>query len=271
MFEYAGATEDITDISKTFEELRIEKANDFPELEDGKRVSWSVEYGKVTKNVSDPKNTSIAKMKTDIEMSKEFMDALKKSKDKNPACKVKPRVTAQSKGTIAAYKGVFTTVEDAETAGKVISIVPGKDGKVYEIRNTDMGKFITQTGDCDMLSEVRAGFISALPLIPMDMIMRIVAFFRSYIHCGTEREALLNVYYDKHTQEFVVDAPEQTVTKASVESKISEKYTDGHYIHYMDIHSHNSMRAFFSPSDNADEKATRLYTVIGNLQEYFPT
>ena len=166
VFEYAGATEDITDTSKTFEELRIEKASDFPELEDGKRVSWFVEYGKVTKNVSDPNNTSIAKMKTDIEMSKEFMDALKKSKDKNPACKLKPRVTAQSKGIISAYKGIFTTVEEAETAGKVISIVPGKDGKVYEIRNTNMGKFITQTGDCDILSEVRAGFIPSLQAAP---------------------------------------------------------------------------------------------------------
>ena len=41
-------------------------------------------------------------------------------------------------------------------------------------------------------------------------------------------------------------------------------------VHFMDIHSHNSMKAFFSPTDNADEKATRLYTVIGNLHEYFP-
>ena len=38
----------------------------------------------------------------------------------------------------------------------------------------------------------------------------------------------------------------------------------------MDIHSHNSMRAFFSAIDDNDEKATRLYTVIGNLHEYFP-
>jgi hypothetical protein len=30
------------------------------------------------------------------------------------------------------------------------------------------------------------------------------------------------------------------------------------------------MRAFFSPVDDNDEKATRLYTVIGNLHEYFP-
>ena len=110
VFTYGGATEQISDTSKTFDELRIEKSADFPELEEGKRVSWTVEYGKITKNVPDPKGTSIGKVKSDIETSKEFIDGLKKAKDKNPVCKVKPRVTAQSKGT--AYKGVFTTLED---------------------------------------------------------------------------------------------------------------------------------------------------------------
>ena len=39
VFVYAGATESIGDTSMTFDELRIEKAHDFPELDDGKRVS----------------------------------------------------------------------------------------------------------------------------------------------------------------------------------------------------------------------------------------
>jgi hypothetical protein len=30
------------------------------------------------------------------------------------------------------------------------------------------------------------------------------------------------------------------------------------------------MRAFFSATDNADEKATRVYAVIGNVLSYFP-
>ncbi|MDR0963393.1 MAG: hypothetical protein LBM60_02110 [Clostridium sp.] len=116
VFEYAGATDEIEDTVKTFDELRIEKATDFPELEDGKRVSWTMEYGKIVKTVSDPKATSIGKMKAEIETSKAFLDSLKKAKDKNPACKVKPRVTAQSKGASSAYKGVFTSLEDAETS-----------------------------------------------------------------------------------------------------------------------------------------------------------
>lgn len=270
VFAYAGATETISDTSMTFDELRMEKAGDFPELDDGKRVSWTVEYGKITKSVADPKGTSIGKMKSDIEASKEFLDSLKKAKDKNPVCKVKPRVTAQSKGTAAEYKGIFATLEEAEEAGKVISIVPSRDGRVYEIRDTEMGRFVTTAAGCDMLSEVRAGFTPALPRIPLKLTMQVFAFFRHYINDGSESEALLNIYWDKEKQEFIADAPEQVVTEVSVEGRISEKYMCDRYIHYMDIHSHNRMDAFFSTIDDHDERATRLYTVIGRMDSPVP-
>ena len=159
IFEFAGATEAIDDTAKTFDELRIEKSADFPELEDGKRVSWTVEYGKITKTVADPKTMSIGKMKTEIETSKEFLDSLKKAKDKHPACKLKPRVTAQSKGTVSAsYKGIYASIEDAIESGKLITVFPARDGKVYQMRQNEMGRFITPVTDCDMLTEARAGF-----------------------------------------------------------------------------------------------------------------
>ena len=49
VFKYGSAKEPITDASLTFEELRIQKADDFPELEEGKKVSWTVKYGDVNK------------------------------------------------------------------------------------------------------------------------------------------------------------------------------------------------------------------------------
>jgi len=273
IFEFAGASEDISDSSMTFDELRIAKAVDFPELEDGKRVTWTVDYGKITKSVSDAKGTSIANMKTKIETSKEFIDGLKKSKDKNPVCKVKPRVTAQSKGTAkASYKDVFKNIEDVEAAGKVISILPARDGKVYEIRKNAIGKFTTPVVGCELLSDVQAGYIPAsnIPRIPMDLIMKIIAFFRYFSQQGESSEVLVNVYWDSHNLEFVVDTPEQIVSKVSVHSKENPDYLNERFIHFMDIHSHNTMKAFFSTTDDKDEKATRLYTVIGRLDEYFP-
>lgn len=268
-FSYAAANEEVDDTSKTFEDLRIEKANDFPELDDGKRVSWTVEYGKVTKVVSNPKGTTIAKMKSDIETSKEFLDALKKSKDKEPVCNLKPKVTAQSKGKVSAYKGVFTTMEDAVASGKVITLFPARDGNVYEMRQNEMGKFITHSTGSDMLSDVRAGFIPALPPIPYGHLLDVISFFRLMALKG-DYEALVNIYWDKEAQNFITDVPEQTVTTVSVDSVANPEYDNDRFIHYMDIHSHNRMKAFFSETDNKDEKATRVYAVIGNVLNYFP-
>ena len=82
VFSYGSAREEITDPGQTFEELRIAKSDDFPELSEGKRVSWTVEYGKVSKSITDPKGTTIRSVKEGIEQSKAFLDGLKKAKDK---------------------------------------------------------------------------------------------------------------------------------------------------------------------------------------------
>ena len=42
------------------------------------------------------------------------------------------------------------------------------------------------------------------------------------------------------------------------------------FLDSMDFHSHNTMPAVFSGTDNADEKETRLYAVAGRLNRTFP-
>ena len=42
------------------------------------------------------------------------------------------------------------------------------------------------------------------------------------------------------------------------------------YICYADIHSHNSMDAFFSGKDDRDERSTGLYLVLGELDHFYP-
>ena len=112
VFYHKGIKEDIEDASITFEDLRILKSEDFTDLEEGKRVSWSVEYCSIRKEVKDPKGTTIISMKETIERSREFLEALKKSKEKDPRCYVKPKVEMKTKGN-AAYKGRFGTLEEA--------------------------------------------------------------------------------------------------------------------------------------------------------------
>lgn len=155
VFAFAGVVEEIEDTSITFEDLRIAKSEDFPELDDGKRVTWTVEYGKISKPISAPKKTEIAKCKSEIEASKEFLDALKKAKDKSPVCKLVPKVTAQSKGAMPQYKGVFSSFDAAERGGKMISLFPSGDGRVYEMRKTEMGRFITPVSETNAIQKAK--------------------------------------------------------------------------------------------------------------------
>ena len=270
IFSYGSAKDEIADGAMTFEELRIAKSDDFPELGEGKRVSWSVEYGKVTRQITDPKGTTIQSVKEEIERSKAFLDGLKKAKDKNPNCLVKPRVTAQSKG-IANYKGVFQSVEEARASDKTICLFPSGDGRVYELRKTELGEFIAPKDNVVEFQTIRAGFTPALPLIPISLLNQIISFFRCYMNEAAEFEALAHILWDKEREEFAVHIPPQEVSKAHISADLSrDEFPEKRYLHYMDIHSHNSMAAKFSPVDDQDERATRLYTVLGRLDKFFP-
>lgn len=272
VFSYGGHKDKIEDASQTFEELRIKKADDFPELEDGKTVSWKVKYGDITKSVANPKETTIATLKEEIEKSKVFLDALKKGKIKEPDCLVIPTVVAKSKGTLPDYKGVFPTAEAARASDKLICLLPARDGRIYEMRKTEMGEFVALKDKVVDFAEVRAGFSPALPLIPQELMGQIISFFRYLMNKTAEYEALVYIYWDRQEEKFTAFVPKQAATKASVHTAMTgNTLPEDRYLLYADVHSHNSMPAKFSPVDDKDEKATRLYVVIGNLNRFFPS
>ena len=272
VFCHKNVKEPIDDPGQTFEELRIRKSEDFTDLEEGKYVSWSVDYCGIRRDIKDPKGTTIISVKETIERSREFLDALKKSKDKNPACLVKPRVVGKTKGTAASYKGNFQTVEEARASDKVICVVPSSDGRFYELRKTDVGEFIAPASKVVDFQQVRAGFTPALPLIPLDLIGSITSFFRSFMEENEEYEALVLIYWSTEEHRFFAYVPKQTVRKEHIEADLRDcPYDDDpRYIRYADIHSHNSMEAFFSAEDDRDERGTGLYLVMGELDRFFP-
>lgn len=267
IFSYANAKEEIVDTSKTFDKLREEKAEDFPELDDSSTVSWKMIYGTITKTVSNPKKTTIESLKKEIENSKTFLDSLKKAKGEIQ-CKVTPTVTAKKKG-IAEYKGICDTVEKAVSSGKVIAFVPSEDGKVYEVRNNRIGTFIAETNNISMLKKVKPGFIPALPKIPYRHLAEIIAFFKSYLRGRCGYEAMACIYWSVKHSEYYVYVPSQKVTPSTIDTSVPE-WDDEDLILVMEIHSHHVMPCSFSKTDNEDEKATRLYTVINRLDNVFP-
>lgn len=274
VFEYGSITDEISDPTITFEQLRIKMAADCPELETRAHVSWSVSYAGITERISDAE-ASIFEVKSKIEKGKKFKENVKKlkPKDKEPVCAVKPTVTAQKKGVLPfpPYKGMFISTEEAAQSDKAIAYIPAQDGKVYEMRRNEIGMFIAPSQRIAELEDIRAGFQMSLPRLPAPLIAQIIAFFRRVcVEYSRDLEALVNVLWDRQMCEYVLHVPPQKIDAMSVKTDLSQQPDPTRYLHVMDVHSHNTMSARFSKVDDRDEQATRLYMVIGRLDRYYP-
>lgn len=58
---------------------------------------------------------------------------------------------------------------------------------------------------------------------------------------------------------WIVQIPQQYQTRCSVTPKLDRDYIP------VEVHSHNTMDAFFSSTDDADETGLRIYGVLGHL------
>ena len=272
IFSYAKVKENIEDRDATFEDLRQKYEADFPELSDSKTISWTVNYGKTTKSVSNPATSKVYDIKTEIENSKAFKEALKKAKtdaDKNPECIVKLFKKAQTKGeALSGIKELCLTKAEAAQTNKPIVLLPSKDGRVYEQRRNEIGCFTAPAENVREFEDIRAEFKMALPKIPAHIFSKIMGFFKS-ISDELHYEVLVHILYDTEEKEYIIKVPKQRISHAAVNSEADEPYPE-RYIHVMDIHSHNTMPAVFSETDNDDEKETRLYAVAADLTEPFP-
>ena len=99
---------------------------------------------------------------------------------------------------------------------------------------------------------------------------QIIAFFRAFMTDHGENEAFAQIYWDKAEKRFFAYVPKQSVCKEEVEADLHDcPYDDEErYLCYADIHSHNSMDAFFSGKDDQDERSTGLYLVLGKLDKF---
>ena len=272
IFSYAKVKENIEDRDSTFEDLRQKYEADFPELSDSKTISWTVNYGKTTKSVSNPGSDKVYDIKAEIENSKAFKEALKKAKtdaEKNPECIVKLFKKAQTKGeALSGIKELCLTKAEAAQTNKPIVLLPSKDGRVYEQRRNEIGCFTAPAENVREFEDIRAEFKMALPKIPAHIFSKVMGFFKS-ISDELHYEVLVHILYDTEEKEYIIKVPKQRISEASVNSETDEPYPE-RYIHVMDIHSHNTMPAVFSETDNDDEKETRLYAVAGRFDRTFP-
>lgn len=107
-----------------------------------------------------------------------------------------------------------------------------------------------------------------IPKAPKKMFEDILECFK-YVNGKINNELLIIIYYDTIDNKHIMDIVKtQIVSGGSVDYVYNKKYEmKDRYIKYLEIHSHNSMTASFSGTDNNDESNRTMYFcgVLGRI------
>lgn len=148
----------------------------------------------------------------------------------------------------------------------IVYVIQG-DG-IWEIRKNVLGTFTTRI--CKekipgLVSNMKEGWELNVPLIPVKLLNSALSFFKE-VYKIHKTEAHLQFYYDTETEEYILHCPKQTVGPASVRYENDSEFNN--CILVLEMHSHASMSAFFSSTDNEDEKSDRFFGVVGKVCNY---
>jgi len=157
-----------------------------------------------------------------------------------------------------------------------------KDGVVYRYNEFSLGRSsLVKVGELP----IKLGASKLKPYlnplvnnqkIPVQMLTDILGFFKKVMAMvppnGTghgDYEAMAHIVWNKTTESYRVAIPTQKVSKARVAYDWSHVAADEEVI--LDIHSHNSMDAFFSGTDENDDKTyAGISGVAGRLDTNSP-
>lgn len=159
-------------------------------------------------------------------------------------------------------------VDDLVSSDKPFKYAMTGRGVVKFVCNK-IGLFAINTDSVPGLPIINEGLVLSLPKIPYEMLLKTIAFFKEVMRKHSNAEAMVQFYFDEESDTYFMNCPEQEVSGARVAFK-RDSGLDETYTLVMDIHSHNTMSAFFSSVDDADEKENRIYGVVGKLNNVTP-
>lgn len=145
---------------------------------------------------------------------------------------------------------------------------------LFEIRKNSVGIFVikreTFTNKLPGFPKepTTEGFIMNYGKIPGELFQEIIAFFKD-ICDESKDEVYVQTFWDPQEQKYFNHVPKQTVSGASVRYD-RDVDLEQRCVLVLETHSHNTMSAFFSGTDNADEKADRFFGVVGELNKPSP-
>jgi hypothetical protein len=152
------------------------------------------------------------------------------------------------------------------------TIMPTANGPKM-IRRNKLFAAVTPVEDRHGVYELDNGVYPLVPKLPWWIISQTVAFFRHISDKCDEAEVMVQVFYDPNVEpakRWIVFVPPQEVSKGGI-THTGHFDKTGDILHVADIHSHNTMGAFWSGIDDRDERrAERFYGVIGEIDKPIP-
>lgn len=167
-------------------------------------------------------------------------------------------------------KGAFIQSAPYQPIASPVSTVSFKKEYASSFIEKDefpIGTFYLSKSDSGRIRGIR--FSYALPKIPRHILSDVITYFRK----DTAKEAYVKICYNKATNQYFVVHSKNQATKMEVVYHLPTEglINNRNIIQVMDIHSHNTMPAYFSRVDDADECYPGLFGVIGHLDTGNPS
>lgn len=160
---------------------------------------------------------------------------------------------------------------DWDQMTKPINYVMRGDG-IWEVRLNQVGIFCVKRCDAKFPGfpkETNVPFyVPRHGRIPYSLLQEIVFFFKK-ICDDSKDEVYMQIFWDPEEKQYYNYCPIQEVSGASVDYKRDPELESNHVL-VLEIHSHNTMGAYFSSVDDNDEKGDRFYGVVGELNRVKP-
>lgn len=158
---------------------------------------------------------------------------------------------------------VYATSGEPDPAGQLYDFVTAANGVFVRAARAEMDVCTRIVrGNVRGLSSIEQHFDFKLPRVPEVLVEALLADATSEGRRGLE--VLFHLCYED--DEWSLYTPAQTQARAACKAT-DDGDGSTHQRAVIEVHSHHSMRARFSGTDDAEETGFRLYAVVGNLFE----
>jgi PRTRC genetic system protein A len=155
------------------------------------------------------------------------------------------------------------SLSDARQSSAPYRYCLGNNG-VYIMAENEIGSVVAMASTIYGADEIYPSFKMNMPKIPIYLLRQIIEFFKAVLDEKGKVEAFAQIFWSKQRQEYYIHVPIHEVSGSHI-TYFND--TDLHFddILVLDIHSHNTMGAFFSSTDNKDDKEMHIVGVVGKV------